>query len=302
MKKVLAAGCAVLMCGCFALTACDKGGNAEIGGNYRTPTSEELSAALGSIDAEKLFGDPAAENYTFGLSLSSEFDIGVIAPGTTVSADGSADLDISVSEEQTAGAGEVSLNFSSTGEEGQDLSVRADAYTDAQYVYFNASLSADGEELPMNGKVDIASLLADMPGMMTTDTETSTAPSADFGAMIAQLTTMGMEIGLDTSDGVKLRFTADAACLQEMMKQTELTAPIDFGNSSIVLYLYINSDGMFEQFSAVVDIDCDVQGEEPGSITAEGNFILKRSDKSVTLPSDLDDEEKYPLLSGMGGF
>ena len=66
MKKLLAFGCAAIMLAAAAgFAAC--GSDAQIRGNYKEPTDEELSSALDSIDAERLFGDPDAAERTIGF-------------------------------------------------------------------------------------------------------------------------------------------------------------------------------------------------------------------------------------------
>ena len=309
MKKFLAIGCAAAMIGTACmLTACG-GDDPVIEGNYTEPTAEQLETALAAIDEEKLFGDPSAEGYTFGLSADGGFSLTAAAGENSINMDGSFSGDLSLSESAATGAGELSFDMTSSGDSAPgSVAVDAAGYLDSANFYIDLSMEQGGISSAVRGKLSLETILdmADsvlggaIPELPLTGSPVSglsgETAMPDLGEMLAELKAMGVAIGLDSSDGVKLRLDASAYLSDTAAAEADMTLT----RSVAEIYFYVNADGLFEQFSAVIDLEGTVPDETGDiSVAMSGSLIVKQSDASVELPSDLSDAEKYPSLDDL---
>ena len=313
MKKLLALGCAAVLLGGTAAFAASGGDSAVIKGNYTKPSAEELNAAIDAIDEEKLFGDTSAEDYSFGISVRGDLSVEVTSSEGSVNMEGDAEYAFSAAKDGMAGAGKASLSMQANGAQlPSDISMETQLYNDDAYLYMQATLSEGGTEASIGGKLSYEKLYAlaeELAGDLSAAVLTESAPpttlpapqAPDLAEAIAQLEAAGVEVGLDAADGVKLRFTAGDAYFAALEAEAETAGtPIEFSDKTLEIYLYINEEGLFEQFSAVVDIAFDVKDEEnPGSVAMRANFVLKQENVKPQLPSDLGDENKYPSLDGL---
>lgn len=281
-KRPIAAAC-LLLGGCLLLSACT---GAAIPGDYRIPTAQELEDALSAIDADALFGNATAEDRSFGLSFKFTLDTSTEGPSGTQSTAIQADYLFCSDAAQTAGKGSFAIR--ETAEVGK-TELEADLFHDADFLYLDmASNGAEGR-----AKISLSDLLA-------SDELSSFMPSLtqeDALGTLEALSQAGMAVGMDDRDGLKLRLRANDGFYHTIARYiaAENGALCKFEDSVLEFYLYINADGLFEQLSAIVDITANLDGMGGTQVVrAEGNFIIRRSEKKVQLPDGLD---TYPLHS-----
>lgn len=293
-KKCLAL-CAALALG-VTLTGCAP--SAVIKGNYRTPTEEELTAALNAVDPEQLFAEDPA------LSLRQEFSVDMSAPDGTVFFESKGKYDIQMQGETSIGAGDLELRASSTGEEIAVGALTGDFYHDGDCLYMDV---LDGNE-SYRGKIpltELSALLEEYLEYLQTGTAVPLiAGSGHGGSEISpDLQTM-FSVGLDDGDGIKLKLAANDnffTTIEESVTGGSDAIEFSFRSKILELYLSIDGDGRFEQLSARIDLAYEASYEGQSlEMRAKGEFILRTGNAAVRLPDELSDEEEYPFFTDNG--
>ena len=305
MKKILAFGCAAIMLAAAAgFAAC--GSDAQIKGNYKEPTDEELSSALDSIDAERLFGDPDAAERTFGISANADVTLKMTAQSGSIDMTAGAEYAFLLAEETMTGAGNVTFSLDAEGVKTlEDTSMEAEICNDGDYMYIDAALTEGEKERTLRGKFPFGTmpdLLSAAPDQLPSAPADGAAQTPDIPGLVRELKEAGFEVGLDTADGVKLRIAAteDFFTALEGLSATDGT-PMEFTKTVLEIYLYVDSEGLFRQASVFADLAADIKdAENPGTASLNAEIVLKNADTAPVLPDDLDDPQKYPDLGGSG--
>ncbi len=306
MKKLTAL--AVLLGGCVLLSACGSG--AVIPGNYKTPTDAELEEALSSIDGDAMFGDPAAEDYRIGLRADASFFFSIRSGEQEMSAD--LDMDYLLSgtgETDVAGAGSLSAHST---ENGTVTAADYTFYNDSVYFYFDDTTDdASGKKVTLDeiGNFISSALgsLGDLGNMPYAGTallaESSTDP-LPAESTLAQMQEAGIDVGLDTGSGVKLRLKMNETFFANLAAQIGQTngMEVEFPAQTLEVYFYVNEDGLFEQVSAVVNVSMEMSYMD-NTVTMElnGDFLLARSEEEVVLPEEVESYPETDLQLPSGG-
>ena len=118
--------------------------------------------------------------------------------------------------------------------------------------------------------------------------------------MLEELAAAGISVGLDDSAGLKLKFYANDDYFRAIEESTTGGfGEIDFRfqGKTLEVYLYINEDGTFEQFSVYIDMGYSASyPEETADYSMDAQLVIRRSQESVTLHEELYDENEYPPL------
>ena len=333
MKKFLTLAAALILSVVFTVfagcsTALEKG---KIEGDYKEPTQEELETALRSLEGSTMFGDTEQADWEFGVKLGGNFDANVTMGESELTASGNLSFQEKVSKGEEGlsmlGKGELSLKVKAPAEmtdEAIDLDVSADIYNDSSYVYLNAQVKSDGKTEEVKVKTAFAPLFdgvfgaeaADAGALALTDGEGSASATIGISAeeLLAFAAEWKVNIGLDTSDGVKLRLSASEetftkilnAVLQKIMGVTAGT-PFDasdlitLSESTFELYLQADKDGRFAAAAANVSLQCSI-GLPAANETAEGTkanvdiggaFYIETNLSDFSLPEGIADDPSY---------
>ena len=131
----------------------------------------------------------------------------------------------------------------------------------------------------------------------------------DAAAFRASLEASGVDMDVDTSSGIKARFTYSSEGVKEAIKEVlgslvtvdTSSYTIDCSDSVLEMYLSIDENGVLEAVSMRVDIEATVPSphfdfgtqqvaEEaaPLELSMNGMFALTSDDADVVFPTDLD--------------
>lgn len=291
MKKKISLFLALLMGGTLALSACaNDNHDAVIKGNYKQPTQAELDSALASINADNLFGN--TENLKIGLSLSGSLSLTVAQNDTESSEALSLSYLLNADNSSVAGAGNFAMT--ETINEKSEVVASAALYNDTDYFYMDVSY----EGMNIKGKLSYASIAHVIENKLPTDQlPVPELPEGDF--TIQAMAEAGIDVWLDTSDGIKLKLSANDTFFNNAFAEIS-PDEISFTDKTLEIYLYINKDGLFEQMSALIKIGMENPADTSERVDIDGSLVLKRTNETVTLPSDLTDENKYPVLYEYG--
>lgn len=329
MKKILSLITALLLVFALAMFAACSGGSVadtgKIEGNYKEPTSEELNAALESIDASKLFGDMSAEDWKFGVNVSADLSASV-KMGTTEM--GSASVELSYLFNVAAGeagldmkgAGSVSATVkeSMTEEDGsssmQTMEATAKAYNDSEYVYLNATAKQTGkEDATIKGNLSFDTIMSIVGGYlpMAADEEVEGGLTSGFDLteIVAMLDTYGLKLEMDNSNGLKIKLSASKETFDAIVDtvigmmgvydaEESESSFIQFTTAVFELYIQIDKDGKFvavaANFNIVASVDASAMmsanaaADNNMTVTAKGVFAVEASSKTASLPADLN--------------
>lgn len=277
MKKKIAIICALALGSCLILPACADN-TAESG--YRQPTDEELEQVLTSIESGDLFGNGEGSDVTAGLSAEGSFELSTGVTGMIITVSGEFDYDLMVTASSVAGAGSMTMTA--------DTTASVDIYNDESYIYLKA-LSGGQQS---GAKIAIADILSSMGGTGGYITAVSEQSTPQFS--VEYYKQMGIDIGIDTSDGTKLKFSANDdyfAALESQLGGGSIT------DSVLEMYLNIDSQGVFEQLSVTIDIGAEMTyNGVTQTMDMAGQFVVNNSDEEVVLPEEIYDETLYPLI------
>ena len=328
MKKYLTICAALLLGTSLVLAACGQDETPEetfsavIPGDYHAPTAKELGNALTILEGEGEYidGRPVGIEVN-GLTMEAELGFEMQADGGRLAVSGSGNYDLYIENARTGasvGAGNLQLDatFTADGEQ-ESSSASGNIYHDDTYLYLD--VTEDGEV--NRGKISydmlpylLEALLAEMqpgngvqplrgvrqPGIA----QPLVAPSEETKAaeeLLENLAAAGISVGLDDSDGLKLKLYANDdyfRMLEESAAGGAEGIEMTFPAKTLEVYCHVNQEHELEQLSAVVDLGYTLSyaGEEM-SFSADFQLIAKPSEEQVTLPEDLSDEEKYPTIA-----
>lgn len=323
-RWVSAVSASALALGMVVLSACSVVSNdGTIGGNYRDAEDADIQQLLTSLGSEDLFGDAEAEGWKYGLRGETSLDFS-ISQGDTFSSSAGIGADLSILlEEGEAGfsaGGKLSLKSeekSGEGEASADLSI--EPYMDGEYIYLKVSgtRASTGGESSVTQRLKIA---YGGLGLVVPDlTELPSQIVSSFGdaaAFRASLEASGVDMDVDTSSGIKARFTYSSEGVKEAIKEAlgslvtvdTSSYTIDCSDSVLEMYLSIDENGVLEAVSMRVDIEATVPSphfdfgtqqvaEEaaPLELSMNGMFALMSDDADVVFPTDLDSYEDLDL-------
>ena len=313
MKKYTAICCtAVMLCGTLIAAAACTERDPTVKGDYTRPTEEELRTALGAIDEEKLFGNAAAQGGGFGFSLGGDFEIAADAEACVASLESSIRYDYSHTKDARAGSG--SFTLSARGEETDPentedggLNVNVSLYNDADAAYAYVTAERGETRTEAGGKLSFPALAAaagaydDIPLPEWFPLAELTSGTVDIEDAVGALLDLGMDAWTDNSDGFKLKLVANERFYESLAADAQSYGmQLTYTQQTFEIYLHIRQDGLLEQFSSLIDIQGDVgEGEEAGTLSIGGNFVLRYATPRVTLPDELADSVKYPLYDDL---
>ena len=263
MKKFLALIASVILAvSLFTFAGCgeDKG---TIKGNYKEATAEEVQTALESVDEEKL-----KENVN-GLEIGSKLDFSMTADGKTSKVDINVGGKLTLGEEIFAS---LTFGMKTTGEENEELKVNA--YLSGDYAYADIVGDAVGES-GLKAKVNYADLLQDLlpEDEEFADGEIEGDFTLDIGKALELLKTYKINVGMDTSDGLKFKLSVTEetvwTILESFVPEFAIYENMVTFNSFVFdCYFSINKDGSFGMASTKVNIDAKIsipaiQGPSP---------------------------------------
>lgn len=310
MKKTgrfFAIGCAALLLTAVGLTACtpvteDDGPitteeklDPIIPGNYAVPSAKDVLAAFSDLDISKIFGDTTEESYHFSLQAEAGIEYSSLdGPRIT----GETDYALTLEANSMKGMGDLQISVEQ--DDGTET-VSGDYYNDNSYVYFDFIQGDD----TLRGKLTYEELLvlsgldAVLPQIRSV--QPLIAPSDEelqIREMLAGFEEAGIAVGLDAEQGVRMKFSANEdffRLLEENMKGDIGSMQVNFTKKTLDIYFRLSEEGVFEQFSVVIDIGYDASslGEKTG-MSVSGQFVIAQDEQEVTLPDDLTDENTYP--------
>ena len=329
MKKWIAALSASVLAVSFALLAgCSAvKSDGTISGNYHEAEDADMQQLLTALttDSEKLFGDMSTEDWRFGLHGVADFSY-TMAQGTTRSSLGAeADLAILLSEGGSGLSlgGSLDLNTESTADgETQSAQLGIDPYIDDEYVYFNltsTSSSASGDSsAEERGKIARADLGITAPDLSGLADQLKQIFGDNLDAVRTNLSDYGVELAMDTSSGIKARFSFSTEGLQEMIKEMLGSMgyvdtsgyTVNVSSDTLEVYLMLDANGAFSACSMRADFSVTVPDpgfnyftylidEDAADLTIEmsGMFSITSDDADIVYPSDL---AEYPEIDLSG--
>lgn len=287
-KKLLALFALITTCSLAAFTACAPDDDAVITGNYKKPTQAELDAALSSLDADKLFGDEGV-----GLSLKGSLDMTTAQGEYEMSENYTLGYTLNADASSVAGMG--NLTGTQTADNESETTLSFTMFNDLNYVY----VDLDSDYASMKGKVSYEALWEAISDRLPSTSlpmpaiPAATLPESNFS--IQSMAEAGIDVLLDTSDGVKLKLTANDTFFDNVLSDVPIS--LSLTDKIFEIYFYVNQDGLFEQLSMKFDINVQQNNTStPVKASIEGSLIIKRTSESVQLPDDLTDENKYPVI------
>lgn len=334
MKKWIAALSASVLAVSFALLAgCSAvKSDGTISGNYHEAEDADMQQLLTALttDSEKLFGDMSAEDWRFGLHGVADFSY-TMAQGTTRSSLGAeADLAILLSEGGSGLSlgGSLDLNTESTADgETQSAQIGIDPYIDAEYVYFNvtsSSSSASGDSsTEERGKIALGDLGLTVPDLGGLTDQAGSVVGADVEAFRNNLNDYGVELAVDTSSGIKARFSFSTEGIREMIKEMLGSMgyvdtsgyTVNISSDTLEMYLMIEADGTLS--ACTMRADFSVTVPDPGfdyftymidedaadlTIAMSGMFSITSDDADIVYPSDLAEYPEFDLSGLLPGI
>lgn len=334
MKKWIAALSASVLAVSFALLAgCSAvKSDGTISGNYHEAEDADMQQLFDALttDSEKLFGDMDAEGWRFGLHGVADFSF-AMAQGTTESRIGAdADLAILLSEGGSglSVGGSLDLNTESKADgETQSAQLGIDPYIDDEYVYFNvtsSSSSASGDSsAEERGKIARADLGITAPDLSGLADQLKQIFGDNLDAVRTNLSDYGVELAMDTSSGIKARFSFSTEGLQEMIKEMLGSMgyvdtsgyTVNVSSDTLEVYLMLDANGAFSACSMRADFSVTVLDpgfnyftylidEDAADLTIEmsGMFSITSDDADIVYPSDLAEYPEIDLSDLLPGI
>lgn len=317
MKKFLAIIASAILAVCmFAFAACDNNGNNDnsgvVAGDYKEPTEDELKTTIDDVDEDKIF-----EGLT-GYELDAKFNVNISADGTDSDMAAALNFKVTTANQSLLGTGTASLT--SSGDNG--MNVNANVYLDSSYAYANVmGLSQVLGSDEFKAKVNYGTLLEGVTGKLPMAAEEEAEPdeSLNLAEMLALLDEYKIGVGLDNSNGLKLKLSVTEESVWLLAAEGGLS-PIEiasykkmvtFNTFVFDVYFALNEDGSFSQASVNLDIDAALTVPQIGLASAEGAgmalkvkgyLTVKAYSGSVTLPEELENyTDMTEMLEGMIG-
>ncbi len=332
MKKFLAiAASAVLATSAFAFAACGGDNGGVVNGDYKEPTSTELSTAIADVDTEKVFEE--LTGFELDVNLSGSYS----ANGT--SADGSAKLGykLVLTEEAIAGKGDVSLKYNMTsGGTTTNGDYSATIYNDEDYAYAEikglpATIAPEGA---FKAKLEYMSLVEDIIGQLpiAADTGSISSPNlpddsdsdtvetvpgdSKLAEALEMLAEYKVKVGLDATNGFKLKISFTEESLWAIIESEsrmpdeqieQMKEAITFNKFVVDIYFALDAEGGFKQFSVNMDIDIFGDGAKLGkagqnlTLKVNGYIALKAFGGDVALPGNIAEDVTYLDVTDMFG-
>lgn len=331
MKKIIAVlASAVLATSAFAFAACG-GNDGVVEGNYTEPTAEQLSTAVAEVETDKVF------TALSGVELSANLNASYSADAASNSASLKLGYKVVFGDEKIAGRGDLSMKSDMTsGGNKSSSEYSATIYNDASFAYAElkglpATVAPDGA---LKAKLDYMSLIDDIIGELPlaieegtitspdtpdtgasdTDVDTSVTEEFDLEAVLDMLVENKVKVGLDTTDGFKLKISVTEETIWTLiakeMPEAQVTAmkeAVTFNKSVLDIYFALDASGAFKQFSVNIDIDVFGDGSKMGqqgnnlTLKAKGYFAVKAFSGDVTLPEGLATDATYLDVTDMLG-
>lgn len=339
MKKFLTLAITLLLSVVFAMfvgcsSALEKG---KIEGNYKEPTQEELETALRSLEGEVMFGDPEQADWEFGVKTGGNFNVKITVNDSSLSADGKMSLEEKLTKGETGldllGKGNLSFTMKAPEEimgESTDIEMKADLYNDSSFLYLDASAKSGENSQDLKVKTDISAIMSGLTFGETMDLSTagilaetgdqeSASASIGFSAdeFMEFAAEWNMDIGLDTSDGVKIRLTASQETFTKILKavlQKIMSVPagtpfdmsdlIALSESTFELYLQADKDGYFTaaatnlNLKGSIEIPAMTADSEATSIGIDigGAFYVEYKISDFSIPEGIAEDPSYQVI------
>lgn len=314
-----------------AFTACNSQPNdGSIKGNYQEATAEQVNTALSTVNQEQLFGDTSAEDYKFGIELTSSFNALVSSESGSSSIGLSADYKMLVNGSDSAfsykGEGNLSMKAENTPTEGTKSTneMALNLWQDDVMTYAKMTMASSEDEegkepTPTTIKFDVSQLVSslipsggsdvtiptlpegvELPGSITTPD----VSSLDLVTAVKALNDMGATVAMDTTRGIKLKIsiTEDVILnlMADMMGSTveQASSKVAFTKCNLDFYLSIDKDGLFEATSIVADIEASsaqsTTATAASTVKLEGYMSLKvNSNVTPEIPETLKTDKAY---------
>ena len=339
MKKFLTLAVALLLSIAFAMfagcsTALEKG---KIEGNYKEPTQEELETALRSLEGDTMFGDTEQADWEFGVKTGGNFNVKITVNDSTLSADAKLSLQEKISKGEAGlellGKGNLSFNMKAPAEimdQETDVEMKAEMYNDSSFLYLDASAKSGKDSQDLKVKADISTIMGELifgetmnvstAGILAKTGEQGSA-SATVGFSVEEFMEFAAEwnldIGLDTSDGVKLRLTANQETFTEILNAVlkkimsvpastpfDMSDMIALSNSVFELYLQADKDGKFAAaatnltMKGSIEIPAMTADSEATNISFDigGAFYVEYKVSDFSIPEGIAEDSSYQVI------
>ena len=342
MKKFLAVATGALILGTCALTACntdnDKGADDEFKGQYTEITTEELTEKLNALTPEKMFGDTAEKNWSFGFKLTADVDVeadlktvrgekeltfvsGEISDESTLLAkltvaDGDTPLGNFSLKARNSNKIEGELKKSEVlgMEKDIKLDYNINAYADDQYLYFQIpDMSGLPVDVAPEGKykASLGYIVSSVTGLLpfTTALAEGGEGAADF------LTEYNLKAFADDNDGLKIKVSADKQSLYAILEKTvgmtkaEVDEMVTLNEFAVNLYFETAENGSFEKAGLTVDIKGNLNIKEgafggapalSGPVCVDADILIEKYDGEIVMPNPEELEEYVDITSSDG--
>lgn len=292
MKKLVALACSLMLGSCVILPACTNG--AVVSGWYRDTTTQELQSVLASVDDYTLLGADMTGDFRTGLELNGSITQTARQADETIVEETQYIYNIMLARTglniDILGAGTYDhiRNITDESEDtSQTSSTHTDIHNDFDYFYIDELYTNEySREFRERGK---ANLYTNASGI-SLPISMPTTPTSDIS--VEELGESGFDVGLDTRSGIKIKISANDNYFNDMLGGTPRRALKD---DRLEMYLYINEQGVLEQYSIFIDIKLEFsQLGVIYSSETEGSIVMTLSDNEVSLPDYLYDETIYP--------
>lgn len=306
MKKLFAFTTVVALFCCTLFSGCAPSG--KIQGNYKEPTAEELQTALSSVNSDEFFQPVQNGIYGFELyadvtyssrqgdllteyrikaeySFSAQFEKDTALP--VLSGKGNISLKVTLPDE-TADGGEVVNELEAT------------LCNDSEFLYADGWMREGAEEKKTIKNKYPVSPESFLQGSDSSDSTTPGMDSAvaqiDLAELIGTLQQYNVEIGLDASDGVKLRFRANQDTFGALAG-TDTAEDVTFRKDTMEAYLHIGSNGSLRGIAMNAECVYTVgEGEAAQTISFGGVVSYTATEKAVAAKMP-DNPDEYTLDS-----
>ncbi|MCI9561235.1 MAG: hypothetical protein HFK03_01960 [Clostridia bacterium] len=319
-KTVATLLCALtLAVGAVAFSACGSGDEGVIKGNYKEATALEMINAVKAVDEDKLF-TPEEGKDALGYELKASAKLGASYGGGTLgeqfelNANAKAEFKLALKQNEANGisassAGSVSFKLKSSLKQLNSLNADAELYTDDSNVYVGASIKtvADGAEdsssfkykIPFTTIGDIIGGIGGMNGFAEEDIY----GELGLEGIVSIAVMAGFKSYIDTSDGLKIKLTADGETLMTLLagSDTATAARLALGeNCRLEIYLAIDANGKFAGFATNSDMSATVTLAEGESIAVnvKNALSLKAFAGEIKYPANLDEYLPLPDFDG----
>ena len=301
MKKLFTVTAATALLCCALFSGCAPSG--KIQGNYKEPTAEELQTALSSVDSDEFF--QPAQNGVYGFDLYADVTYSSRQGNLLTEYHIKAEYSFSAQfEEENAlpvlsGEGNLSLKVTlpdETADGGKVVNeLEATLCNDSEFMYADGWMREGTEEkktIKNKYPVSAESFLqdSDSTDLLPPDMDSAVA-QFDLTELIGTLQQYNIEIGLDTSDGVKLRFRANQDTFAALAG-TDTADGVSFQKDTMEAYLHIGSNGSLQGIAMNADCVYTIgEGETAQTISLGGVVSYSTTEKAVTakIPDNPDD-------------